>query len=612
MPRIPEDVIQRVRDAVDIVDVIGDHVTLTKRGRSHLGLCPFHDDHSPSMNVSQDKQIYKCFSCGAGGNVYTFLTELERISFAEAVRQMADGVGIEIPEGEAGPSNDQQEAFDQLYAINDLARKYYNHILLNDPAGKQALEYLTDRGITGDLIEAFSLGAAPNTWDGFLRMASAPKRGYKPPEIERAGLILRRNDGTGHYDRFRHRVIFPIHSRTGRTVAFGARALDPNERAKYLNSPETPIYHKSNELYGLWEGRDDIRKADQILLVEGYTDVLSMVQAGIRNVAATSGTALTDAHARLIKRYAQKVILVFDGDTAGQGAAARGIDALFAAGLETNVVTLPDNDDPDSFVRKRGAEAFSTLTTNAQPILQFLVQSIALREDLSTVDGRARAAEILAAAIARVRDETRRGLFVQQAAEMLRVDETIIAGAVSRAARRPAQRSASGDPAPRPVRSFDPRPRSERELLLRMMADETVADHVLSQIHSDEFTNSVYRGIAALMGERRKTSLPVEVAVLVDVTDDPELAHVLSAMAMENGAADPEALEVPVQDYIDTFRIRAVDLRIEATVAEMKQAEGDRLKELLQQHRDLSVEHETLLGARKQAFEAFARANPTG
>lgn len=611
MPLIPEEIIERVRDSADIVEIISDHVTLTKKGRSHIGLCPFHDDHSPSMNVSQDKQIYKCFSCGAGGNVFTFLTELERISFAEAVRKLAERVGIEIPEINTGPDPVQKEAFDHLYAINELARKYYHHLLLNDPAGQRALQYLTERGITQDMIEAFSLGAAPDNWDGFLRMAGAPKRGHSLPELERAGLVLRRNDGTGCYDRFRNRVIFPIRSRTGRTVAFGARALDPNDRAKYLNSPETPIYHKSNELYGLWEGRDDVRRSDEILLVEGYTDLLALVQGGIKNVAATSGTALTDSHARLIKRYAQKVVLIFDGDTAGQGAAARGIDALFAAGLETCVVTLPDNHDPDSFVRERGAEAFTGLVSEAQPILDFLVASIGRREDLSTVDGRARAAETLAEAIARVRDDTRRSLFIQQSAEALRVDESVIAGAVSRASRRARRGPANGGAAPQPVRSFDPRPRSERELLLRVMADAATADHVLGQITADEFTNGVYRRVAALIAQRRADGQSVDVAVLLDTIDDPELAHVLSAMSMEAGTADPEAQNVPVQDYIDDFRIRSVERRIDGMEATMKEASADDLKDLLQQHRELTELRMRLTEARKDSFEAYARNRPT-
>ncbi|MDA0710507.1 MAG: DNA primase, partial [bacterium] len=248
MARVPEALIDQIRQSVDIVDVVSDHVVLSRKGKSFLGICPFHDDSSPSMNVSQDKQIYKCFSCGAGGNVFTFLRDIENISFIEAVRKLADRAGIDLPDSRHDAPG-QQEAYDDLYRANDLANTYFHHMLTEDARGEQAKTYLENRGISRELMDTFSLGYALNAWDGFL--AAATRRGFSPQVLERAGLVTTRQSGGGFYDRFRHRVTFPIEASTGRTVAFGARALDPEEQAKYLNSPETPIYNKSATLYGL-------------------------------------------------------------------------------------------------------------------------------------------------------------------------------------------------------------------------------------------------------------------------------------------------------------------------------------------------------------------------
>ncbi|MBT3605596.1 MAG: DNA primase, partial [Candidatus Latescibacteria bacterium] len=335
MARVPEELIDQIRQSVDIVDIVSDHVVLTRKGKSFLGICPFHDDSSPSMNVSQEKQIFKCFSCGAGGNSFTFLRDIENISFIEAVRKLAERAGINLPDTR-DRNPEQQEAYDELYRANELAFKYFHHMLTEDARGEEARAYLENRGISREIIDSFGIGYALNAWDGFL--AAATRRGFSPQALERAGLATTRQNGGGFYDRFRHRVTFPIEASTGRTVAFGARALDPDEQAKYLNSPETPVYNKSATLYGLWRGRDAIRESGQALVVEGYMDLISLAQFGVENVVASSGTALTADHARLLRRYAPKATLIFDGDAAGTSAAVRGIGSLFEVGQEARVV----------------------------------------------------------------------------------------------------------------------------------------------------------------------------------------------------------------------------------------------------------------------------------
>jgi len=593
MPLIPEHIIEQVRQSVDIVDVISDQVMLTRRGKNFLGLCPFHDDHSPSFNVSQDKQIYKCFVCGAGGNVFKFVMEIERISFVEAVRKLADQAGVQLPEFRA-EDREQQASFDALYRANELARKYFSHLLLKDTAGAAALKYLQDRGITQETVEAFALGYAPNAWDGLLGVAG--RRGIDPQTLERAGLALPRRDGNRHYDRFRNRVMFPIDSATGRTVAFGARALDPEEQAKYLNSPETPVYHKSATLYGLWKDRDAIRTQGTALVVEGYMDLIALAQYGIENVVASAGTALTADHARMLRRYAERAVLVFDGDAAGIAAAVRGVESLFGVDLEVRVISLPQGHDPDSYVREHGSEAFLALIEGAQPALDFLIAWVATREDLSTADGKARAAAILAEFLSRVKDGARRRFLIQETAEKFGVDEGTVIQALRQAPRQRAPRpdpGAAAQPAQAPA--FDPRPRAERELISWMMADDAVADAVLAQVRPEEFANSFYRRIAGIIQPRRQQGQTAEAAVLLDQCGDPNLAHVISTLSMEGQTVDPDQQALPLDDYIHKFRLRNLDAQMDALESEMKSAApGTDFKALLEKHRGLTLRRKTL------------------
>ena len=592
MPLIPEHIVDQVRDSVDIVDVISEYVVLTKRGRNFLGLCPFHDDRRPSFNVSQEKQIYKCFSCGAGGNAFRFLMELERISFVEAIRKLAEQAGIALPESrEVAPET--QDAYDGLYAANELARKYYAHLLQNDPSGATARAYLEGRGLSQETMSSFSLGYAPNAWDGLLLVAG--RRGIGADVLERAGLALPRRDGNGHYDRFRHRIVFPIQSHTGRTVAFGARALDPDEQAKYLNSPETPVYHKSGVLYGLWENRSAIRSEGVAIVVEGYMDLIALVQSGVQNVVASSGTALTPQHARLLHRFAQRAVLVFDGDAAGTEAAVRGVGALFEAGSETRVVSLPEGHDPDSYVREHGRDRFQTLTDEAQPVLDFVLNWLTGREDLTSSDGRTRATEFIADFIARASDDARRQFLIQETAEKLRIDEATVVQVVQRIRRSNARRTGRlsvEDPVR--VETFDPRPRWERELLLRMMAEDDVADVLLVQIRPEDFSNSAYRRVAGLIAQRRGEGQSAAVDRLIDGCEDAGLAQIISTLSMEVGISDPDTPQPPLQDYIGTFRIKSLDTRIDTLEAELKAASGGDVRELMEKHRELTEQRREL------------------
>ena len=587
MPRIPETVIDQVRLSTDIVDVVGDHVALTRRGKNFVGLCPFHDDSTPSLNVSQEKQIYKCFSCGAGGNSFTFLRDIENISFIEAIRQLADRAGIALPD--AKPTDpDQQEVFDQLYRANELAVKYFHHLLTQDEKAADAMAYLKNRGINRDVIDAFSLGYAPDQWDGFLQVAT--RRGFSPQILERAGLVLQGQTGGGFYDRFRNRIIFPIHAATGRPVAFGARALDPNEQAKYINSPETPVYNKSAILYGLWRNRDAIRNAGTALVVEGYMDLIALAQHGIENAVASSGTALTTDHARLLRRYAPKTILVFDGDTAGATAAMRGIGSLFEVGLEVRVVTLPEDHDPDSYVRAHGPDGFLILTENAAPAIDFLMEQFAKRDDLSTIDGKTRTAHALAELVGRIKDNALKQFLIKDISEKIGIDEEILIS-IAQTQRRTA-RPQNGQTEPEP---YDTRPRSERELLTFLMQHSETADTVLQQISPDNFTNSAYRQIAAMIAHNRQQKQSIETAHLIDQCNDDRLSRILTDLSLDTDIANPN-INIPIRDYIHKFQLKNLESEIELLEKQLRQPlSSDDLRATMEKHRHLTTQRKAMV-----------------
>lgn len=586
MPRIPETIIDQVRLSIDIVDIVGDHVVLTRRGKNFVGLCPFHDDSTPSLNVSQEKQIYKCFACGAGGNSFTFLRDIENISFIEAVRQLADRAGIALPD--AKPADpDQQEVFDQLYRANELAVKYFHHLLTQDEKAADAMAYLEKRGINRDIIDAFSLGYAPDQWDGFLQVAT--RRGFSPQILERAGLVTPRQTGGGFYDRFRNRITFPIHAATGRPVAFGARALNPDEQAKYINSPETPVYNKSATLYGLWRDRDAIRDAGTALVVEGYMDLIALSQYGIENAVASSGTALTPDHARLLRRYAPKTILIFDGDTAGATAAMRGIGSLFEVGLEVRVVTLPEDHDPDSYVRAHGPDGLLRLTENAAPAIDFLIEQFAQRDDLSTVDGKTRTANALAELIGRITDSALKQFLIKDIAEKIGIDEEILIGIAQTQRRSTRPQNGQSEP-----ESYDTRPRSERELLTFMMQHPETADSVFNQISPDNFTNSAYRQIATMIASNRQQKQSIEAAHLINQCNDNRLSRILTDLSLEIGIENPN-IDVPIRDYIHKFQLKSLKSEIELIEKQLRQPlSPDDLRATLEKHRHLTAQRKAM------------------
>ncbi|HEV8540486.1 MAG TPA: DNA primase [Nitrospiraceae bacterium] len=375
---IPEDVIHQIRERVDITQVVSDYVTLTKAGQNLKGLCPFHSEKTPSFTVSSSKQMFHCFGCGVGGNVFTFLMKIEGMDFPETVRELGRRTGVTIPDArETAPSPDRGQR-QRLEQLHEAAAAWFRQNLLHPEDGRQARAYLAERGIKQETVDAFGLGVAPSAWDGLLRHLG--REGYQPVELAAAGLTVakeqagrRTQEAAGYYDRFRSRLMFPIYDLRRRVIAFGGRILGDG-MPKYLNSPETPLFHKGQALYALERAREAAGRTDTLVIVEGYFDAIALYQEGLTNVAATLGTALTPEHIRTLRRFITRLVLLFDPDPAGVRAALRTLDLFVNSGIAVRVVSLPVGEDPDTFIRKQGTDAFLQLQETAPSLLDFAVE----------------------------------------------------------------------------------------------------------------------------------------------------------------------------------------------------------------------------------------------
>ena len=412
MARVPEETIERIRNTADIYDVVAQYVDLKKRGRNFFGLCPFHSEKTPSFSVAPDKQIYHCFGCGAGGNVFSFIVEHEKISFIEAVQQLGQKYGIDV-DYQSGPSS---KIFSSLYELHDLAVKLYHNILFSEK-GKSALDYLYNRGLNDDTIKTYQIGFAPDSWDTLSN--TIKESSYKDAIYEKTGLFIKTD--RGWRDRFRSRIMFPIYHQSGKAIAFGGRIFNSDDPAKYLNSPETPLYRKSEVFYGLHKTRDSIRKFSTAILVEGYTDFLQLVQLGIPNVVALSGTSLGKNHANQIRKFASKVYLAYDGDDAGVNATLRAGYVLFQAGVEPLVIPMPDDKDPDDWVREAGVNAFQEAMGSSMSLLLFHLQKKDVKS-LSATDRSSTVKEILKE-ISLINDGIIRDDLLKSLSQELQLDE---------------------------------------------------------------------------------------------------------------------------------------------------------------------------------------------
>ncbi len=477
---IPQDKIDEVRDATDITELVSDYVTLKRKGQNLFGLCPFHNEKTPSFSVYPEKQIFHCFGCGAGGNAFTFLMRLEGIGFPDAVKYLARKIGLELDYEPVDTEGAKEN--EALYHINEFAADFFQKQLF-DKTGSHALKYITARGFDEEDVRRFGLGYAPPGWDTLLK--ETKRTANDESVLLRAGLIIENESGR-RYDRFRDRLIFPIRNLSGRVVAFGGRILqqDPDS-PKYINSPETTVYEKSKILYGLYQNRDEVRKTKEAVFVEGYMDLLSLTAKGIKNVVATSGTSLTEDQTRLIKRYTDRAVLMYDSDAAGVAATMRGADILLAGGLDVRLVTLPQGQDPDSFVREAGPAALTDKIAKAPSIFDFKLSQVVE----TAVDKRGEGINDILGSLARVKDQIKRSLLVSSVATRLGLEEKLLWAKLQEVAhkeRRPVARRMTVEGDSRKSRKRTLLEKATEDLIGILLRDWELAEFVFENIDETE------------------------------------------------------------------------------------------------------------------------------
>lgn len=561
MSGITPEIIERVRAETNIVDVIGDYVRLRRTGKNWLGLCPFHDDRNPSMNVEPVRGIFKCFSCGKGGDAFTFLMELNGWTFPETVRNLAASLGIEIVDDPK--ERDQLGERERLAEAVTEAARFYNRTLRSE-SGTAGLGYLRSRGLTDETITRYGLGYAPDDWEVLL--TALREKGFTAEEVERAGLSIKREGRKGWYDRFRGRTVFPIFSGTGRVVGFGARRMSEDaSQPKYLNSPETPLYQKSRVLYGLFQAKETIRKRGLALIVEGYLDVLSLHQHGVACAVAPCGTALATEHADLLSRYTSRVVLTFDSDKAGSTATDRGIDVLLGKGLDVAVVRLPDGEDPDTFVRKYGAEEFERRLADAVSFLDYRARQMKSAGDFDHPERQSQAIRSIVGSIAVIPDQLKRQLYLQKLAADFFLPETVLHAELERqrgeaesrgrvSARRVEARAAiaereagdapvepapaDGDETPKTAltRPEPPAPPpADEALLLRVMTqgDVQLLEHIFMHIAVEDFQHPATRALLERIIGNYGAGRPFTLDALLAEEMPPELRDFTITLAFE-------------------------------------------------------------------------------
>jgi DNA primase len=572
---IPQDVIEQVRQASEIVDVVGQYVRLKKRGRNFLALCPFHTEKTASFSVSPDKQIYHCFGCGKGGNVFTFLMEHENMTFVEAIKFLAQKAGIRVPERKV--DDRERELYERLHYAHQVALDYFKEMLFSDKYRDSVISYLHGKRIlSDDSIEHFQLGLAGEEWDGFLKFAL--NKELFPAELVKAGLVGHSESKDKYYDRFRQRLMIPIFNLSGKPVAFGGRALKKGDVAKYINSPETPLYNKSNILYGLNFTRQFIREKNEVIIVEGYFDLIMLNQVGIKNVVASSGTAFTPQQARLLARFADMAYLFFDADSAGQQAAIRSVDALYDAGMEVLVMSPPDNEDPDTVARKNGAEGIDNIHQNARRYLEY--RTMYERDQKKQHFSKEKLIKEFANLFRSIQDQTKRSLLIDEAADNLNVDQ----GKFYHLLSGPPQVQYGTEKLKSPQNITE----QGRELISLILKHPEHFENVKKRIHFSDFQSESLGKIYNMAVKVYDEYGHVSPASLLDLIKDEELrAEISSPVRLDQYKIDTS---VTINEYVIKLlehkrKLRVVDLKFELGLAEKNHDEksANRLREELKE-----------------------------
>jgi len=538
---IPEEIIRRIKDAANIVEVVSESVALKKTGRNHVGLCPFHTEKTPSFTVNEEKQIFYCFGCGVGGNIFSFLMQHEGLSFPDAVKAVAGRYGIEVPDRRMSPAQKRQlSEKEKLYQINETAAAYYQETLKSPHTGRKAMAYLLQRGMTKNIIEGFRLGFASDSWDGLLRHGQM--KGIEAQWLHKAGLIIERKDKSGFYDRFRGRIVFPIFNSSHQVIGFGGRVMG-DDMPKYLNSPETPVFNKSGSLYGIHRARQTARSASLVYVVEGYFDVLAMHLYGIDNTVASLGTALTLEHIQLLKGLvgtSGKAVLVYDADQAGIKAAQRSIPIFEQGLLDARILVLPSGYDPDLYLREFGPEQFYKASKNASGMMGFLMESAVAQFGLS-LEGKVKIVAAMQKPLGAVQDNVARSLYIKQLAEKLEIDESAILEKVRQFIAGDQGRMAGSSSDQLAVAKSD-HLRLERQIIAMMVHFPDIKTEIIGRNLLDYFEDSGLKQIAVKLAAP-STDGSSNMADIISQIDDPPYRNLMARVIVKDHHMDRSGCE---------------------------------------------------------------------
>lgn len=569
---ISDDTIERIKGRVDIADIVSQHVSLTRAGQNLKGLCPFHHEKTPSFTVSPSKQIFHCFGCGAGGNVFTFLSRLTGASFPEVVRDLGQTVGIELEE-RASYSSPQLVMTQTVERMNQAAAAWFQTNLRDERIGRQAREYLAHRGVESRMVDRFGIGVAPAEWDGLLRVLT--KKGFSQSDLASAGLVIARTNKSGFYDRFRARVMFTITDLRKRVVGFGGRVLG-DDTPKYLNSSDTVLFKKSHTLFAFDHAREAIAKTKTVIVVEGYFDAIALHQAGLAHTVATLGTALTADHVQALRRFASNVVLLFDPDPAGVRAALRSLDLFVNSGLGVKVVTLPVGEDPDTYVRKEGPEAFARLEQQAPSLLDFALEQSLNATEVETIEGRIRSVDEILRILQKGEHPIEREERLKIVAERLGMNQArlierypILSQQNRRDSGKPRQVVAGATPMETLFKGA-PEERDLAVLLLRGML--SAAD--VRRLKPDQFSVGGCRRLVELALEQLDRDGRILVQPLLDrLMDDPACGALATDLSLRDDHFDDESAHVKA--CLDRLDRKRSDQTMRELIARMKTAERE-------------------------------------
>ena len=543
---IPDHIIDEIRDRTDIVTVISDHVVLKKVGKNFKGLCPFHSEKTPSFSVSPDKRIYHCFGCGVGGNVFKFLMEIQSISFPEVLKVLAERAGIPLPRNSSDHSTDPgHKERESLRKLNEAATRYFQSLLKNPEGGLSARNYLTSRNFDAETLERYRVGWAAPTWKGLLTHVQQ-KSSVTQEQLLKSGLIIKKEDSSTVYDRFRGRVIFPIKDLHSNIIGFGGRSINEEDQPKYLNSPETLLYQKSETLFGMDQAKQAIRKENQVILVEGYFDQMRAVQHGIEYAVATCGTALTAKQASMLRNHAETAILIFDSDSAGRSAAEKGFDILLEHGMNVKIVVLPDGQDPDSFIQEQGAESFLEKIRNAKPFMESYIDALVRESPGQTPADKVKMANQILPLLAKIKNTVERSAWLEKFTSKTNIDDLTFLKELSKALTQNQPRLAETKSELAPLLNL------EKHLVHLILSDKETAQMIFLEVDPEDFSDPVLKNIAQICRQKIDNDEDLRIDQLLGQTEDPETRNVLSRLGLDS--VEFESPERTMKDCIGKFK----------------------------------------------------------